>query len=390
VKVVIAHNRYASTRPSGENTAVAVDIANLTAAGVRVIEFLRTSDELASLPIGERVALPVSPVYAARAQRQLRDLLDHERPDVLHLHNPYPLLSPWVVRTAHAYGVPVVHTVHNYRQTCVNGLHFRDGAPCHDCVGRLPTPAVRHGCYRGSRAQSTAVAAAITMHRGTWRTVDRFLALTPAMAGYVRSLGIPDERIVVRPNSVPDPGGHTEAGEGFLVVGRLSVEKGIALMLDAWCRHPEGTLGPLRVAGEGPLTDLVTARAAGRSDIEYLGRLDAAGVVCEMRRSAVVVVPSVWDEVCPMVAVEALANGRPVLGTDRGGLPWLVGAVGEAGPAGWLVEPDVNVLSAVLPTVRAEAAGRSGPARRQYERRFSPAIATATLIATYRDVARPA
>jgi glycosyltransferase involved in cell wall biosynthesis len=354
-----------------------------------VIEFLRTSDEIPFLPIGERVALPTSPVYAARAQRELRALLDRERPDVLHLHNPYPLLSPWVIRTSHGHGVPVVHTVHNYRQTCVNGLHFRAGAPCYDCVGRrLPTPAVRHGCYRDSRAQSMAMAAAVTMHRGTWRTVDRVLAPTPAMATYVRSLGIPDERIVVRPNSVPDPGEHSLAGDGFLVAGRLSAEKGIALVLDAWHRHPEGVLGRLRIAGEGPLADLVRSRAAGRCDIEYLGRLDPAGVARAMRQSAVVVVPSVWDEVCPIVAVEALAHGRPVLGTRRGGLPWLIGASDDVRDeaAGWLVQPTVDALAAGLPTALAGAAGRRGPARRRYERRFSPAIGTATLIATYQGV----
>ena len=389
MKVVVAHNRYVSSRPSGENAVVDSDIANLTAAGVEVVEFLRSSDDIASMPLAQRVTLPVSPLYAARAQRELAALLDRERPDVLHLHNPYPLLSPWVVRTAHAHGVPVVHTVHNYRQSCVNGLHFRDGAPCHDCVGRrLPTPAVRHGCYRGSRAQSTVMATALTMHRGTWRTVDRFLALTPAMAAYVRSLGIPDDRIVVRPNSVPDPGPSTADGDGFLVVGRLSAEKGIALMLDAWSRHPEGSLGPLRIAGDGPLTDLVAARAATRSDIEYLGRLDAADVVRAMRRAAVVAVPSVWDEVCPMVALEAMANGRPVLGTRRGGLPWLIGATdGLADDAGWLVEPDVDALSAALPAARTGAAALSGSARRHYEHRFSPAVATATLISTYRGLA---
>src|SRR5260370_8659857 len=95
--------------------------------------------------------------------------------------------------------------------------------------------------------------AAITVHRGTWRSVDRMLALTPSMAAYVRSLGVPADRVVVRPNSVPDPGEHRVVGDGFLVAGRLSAEKGVALMLDAWSRHPDGTLGPLRIPGPRPL-----------------------------------------------------------------------------------------------------------------------------------------
>lgn len=390
MKVVVAHNLYSSRQPSGENVVVAGEIAKLTDAGITVLEFLRSSDEIPSLPLAERATLPLAPVYARRAQRELDALLARERPDVVHLHNPYPLLSPWVVRTAHDRGVPVVHTVHNFRQTCVNGLHFRAGAPCHDCVGRaLPTPAVRHSCYRGSRTQSAVMATALTVHRRTWRRIDRMLALTPAVAEYVRSLGVPPERVVVRPNSVPDPGRHSTTGDGFLVAGRLSAEKGIARLLDAWRRHPDGALGQLRIAGDGPLTDLVWSQAKARPDIEYLGTLDHDGVVAAMRRSSVVVVPSVWDEVCPMVAIEAMANARPVLGTNRGGLPWLVGATPEQPTsAGWLVEPEVDALAAALPAARDEAATLSGAARHRYEERFTPARSTASLIAVYEDVVR--
>jgi glycosyltransferase involved in cell wall biosynthesis len=335
----------------------------------------------------ERLTLPFSPVYAPRAQRELTALLARERPDVVHLHNPYPLLSPWVVRTAHAHGVPVVHTVHNFRQTCVNGVHFRDGAACHACVGpALPIPAVRYGCYRGSRVQSAVMATAITVHRATWRQLDRMLALTPAMAEYARSLGVPADRVVVRPNSVPDPGEHAVVGDGFLFAGRLSAEKGVALLLEAWGRHGDGTLGPLRIAGDGPLADLVRSHAAVRSDIEYLGRLDQAGMADAMRRCAAVVAPSLWDEVLPTVALEALANGRPVVGTTVGGLPWLLEAGVSGRSAGWLVEPDVDALAARLPVARAEAAGLSARARRTYESRFTPAVTTATLLAVYEDL----
>src|SRR5215471_176182 len=108
MKVVIAHNRYSSAQPSGENVVVDAEIAQLRAAGVEVVPFLRSSDEIGSLPLGRKILLPMAPVWAPGAQRDLARLLRDERPDVFHLHNPYPLLSPWVVRTAHAHGVPVV------------------------------------------------------------------------------------------------------------------------------------------------------------------------------------------------------------------------------------------------------------------------------------------
>ena len=186
MKVVVAHNQYSSDQPSGQNVVVAEEIANLTAAGVTVLEFLRSSDEIPSLPLAERAALPLSPVYARRASASsTRCWLN----DSGLLHAPAQPLP-----VALALGCP-----HRPRARCtgrahgpqlppnLRHLHFRDGAPCHDCVGRaLPIPAVQHGCYRGSRAQSAVMAAALTVHRGTWRRIDRMLALTPAIAARTR------------------------------------------------------------------------------------------------------------------------------------------------------------------------------------------------------------
>jgi glycosyltransferase involved in cell wall biosynthesis len=223
------------------------------------------------------------------------------------------------------------------------------------------------------------MAATLALHRGTWSTVDRMVVLTPVMADYARGLGIADERIVVRPNPVPDPGPPTPVGDGFLFAGRLSAEKGLMLLLEAWSRHPDGALGRLRIAGDGPLADAVRARAAGRADIEYLGHLAAADVATMIRGSAVVVVPSTWDEVCPTVVLAALAHGRPVLGSARGGLPWIIG------DAGWVVDPTVPSLATALPEARARAADLGALARRRYEEQFTPERAMRTLLDAYRD-----
>jgi glycosyltransferase involved in cell wall biosynthesis len=376
VKVVVAHNRYASAQPSGENVVVDADIAQLRAAGVEVLPLLRGSDEIASWSPVRRAVLAGSPFYAPAAQRELRALLRRHRPDVVHLHNPYPLISPWVVRTAQAHGVPVVQTVHNYRQVCANGVLFRDGAVCTECVGRaLPTPAVRHGCYRGSRAQSLVMAATLTAHRPTWRRVDRFLAPTASIAAYLGRAGIAPDRVAVKPNTVADPGPPDPLGDGFLFLGRLVPEKGLALLLAAWCRHPVGSLGVLRIAGDGPLRTL-PART-GRSDVLSLGPLDRAGVRAAVRDSSVVVVPSIWPDVLPTVALEALAAGRPVLGTAIGGIPDAVG------PAGWLVAPTEPALAAALAVARREAPALAPLARHRYLTTFHPDLVTAQLLATY-------
>ncbi|MFG1926285.1 glycosyltransferase family 4 protein [Cryptosporangium sp. NPDC048952] len=389
MKIVIAHNRYVSANPSGENTVVDLESRLLSEVGVTVLPFQRSSDEIATLSTGQKALLPISPLYARQAQRELAALLSAEKPDVLHLHNPYPLLSPWVIRTAHAHGVPVVHTVHNFRQVCANGLYFRDGHACHDCLGKsFPYPAVQHSCYRGSKAQSALMATTLAAHRGTWHSVDRYLALTPAIAEHLRSFGVADSSITVKPNGVPDPGRHSEPGSGLLFVGRFSAEKGLDLLLDAWQRHADGSLGTLRLIGDGPLASSVAAATAGRRDIELLGRRPHAEVQEVMRASAALVTPSTWDEVCPMVVVEALANARPVLATAMGGLPYLVGAgAGGAAAAGWTVPPDVDALAAMLPRVVAEAPGLAGAARQRYEEHFSTTVTTAALLGVYEELA---
>ncbi len=390
MKVVVAHNRYVSAQPSGENTIVDAEIAQLRAAGVTVLPFLRSSDEIAALGPVQKALLPLSPIYNGAAQRELGALLRTERPDVLHLHNPYPLLSPWVVRTAHAHGVPVVQTVHNYRQVCAPGLYFRDGQICQECQGRrFALPAIRHACYRDSRAQSAVMATTLALHRGTWRSVDLFVALTDGVAAHLREYGIPADRIVVKPNAIPAPGPPPAGpGNGFLFAARLSAEKGLGLLLDAWSRHGLGELGTLRIAGDGPLRQLAETAAARRSDVSYLGPLDAAAVRAEIRAAGCVVVASTWHDVLPTIVIEALSHGRPVLGTAMGGIPYLLGTDSPATAAGWVVEPEPAALAAGLKTAHAGAAALAGAARQRYETMFTPELLTQRLIDIYTQVAR--
>jgi glycosyltransferase involved in cell wall biosynthesis len=381
LRVVVAHNRYASGQPSGENIVVDAEIAQLRAAGVTVLPFLRSSDDIGALPAGQKALLPLSPIWNRWAGRDLAALIAAERPHVVHLHNPYPLISPWVVRVAQRAGVPVVQTVHNYRQVCAPGLYFRDGHICTDCKGRaVGWPAVVHACYRGSRPQSAIMAATLAVHRGTWRGVDRYVALTSAVAEHLRDFGIPAERIRVKPNGIPDPGVAPTGGSGLLFAARLVPEKGVGLLMDAWRSFSGPGSGVLRIAGDGPMRPAVEAFAAERDDVSYLGPLDRAAMRDAIAASAAVVVASTWHDVLPTIAVEALAGGRPVLGTAAGGIPWIVG------DAGWVVEPTVAGLAGGLARAAAGAAGLSAAARARYEQEFTPDVTVRRLIGIYTEL----
>jgi glycosyltransferase involved in cell wall biosynthesis len=241
-------------------------------------------------------------------------------------------------------------------------------------------PAVMHACYRGSRAQSLVMATTLAAHRGTWRSVDRFIALTDAIAEHLREFGVPAARIVVKPNSVPDPGPPAPLGDGLLFLGRLVEEKGVRLLLRAWDLGADGALGPLRIGGDGPLRPEVEAAAARRTDVTYLGPLNPAGVRAALRDAAAVVAPSVWHDVLPTVILEALANARPVLGTALGGIPSLVG------PAGVVVAPTAEALAAGFAALRKDAATLSTVARERYLAAFHPDVVLARLLEVYRSV----
>jgi len=386
MRVLVAHNRYRSGQPSGENAVVAEEIAALRAVGAEVLTMLPGSDDIGRLRPHRRLLLAAGPVIDPYAVRQLRRLIAESRPDVLHVHNLFPQLSPWLVRAARARGVPVVATVHNYRQSCVAGFRYRDGGPCDACVGRrLPVPAVRHGCYRGSRAQSLAMAAGQVAHRRTWRQVDRYIALTPLLRTELTRLGVPANRITLRPTAVADPGPPGPLGHNVLFVGRLDQMKGADLLLDAFTRAdlPRGTR--LRIVGAGPLGAELASLAGTRPDVDLVGGLDPAGVARELRAAGLVAIPSRWYEGQPRVYAEALAHARPVLATDAGALAGLDGL-----GVGWSVPARPAAIAAALAVLhdRATLARAASAARDRYRQLHTPDQAIESLLAVYRQVTR--
>ena len=359
MRVLVVHNRYVSAVPSGENAAVDDEIATLREAGIDVVTHIRSSDEIARVTPG----LAVRPVFSKTDAREVAAKLDGV--DVVHLHNPYPLLSPYVVRVAKRAGKPVVQTVHNYRHGCVAGSHYRDGHVCEDCLGtRTRWPGVAHGCYRGSRAQSVVLTAAELVHGGTWRQVDRYLALTSFAKDKLVAAGLPAERIDVRPTSRPDPGEPTPPGEGLLFVGRLDEEKGAPLLYAAW-----------RDAGRPPLTVIGDGTHKPPPGVDYRGQQPADVVAHDMERCAAVVVPSVVYEGYPRVVVEAFSRGRPVVATDVGPLPSII-----TPDRGWVAPP--GSLASALRSVTPDAA-RGAAARAHYVAELTPEIALRRLLDVY-------
>lgn len=367
MKILIVHNRYRIA--GGEDVVVQQEAVLLRDSGHDVSIWLTSSHEYLRLPRWQQA---IALFWNSAMYRRLRERMRADRPDVVHIHNTYPLISPAVIHAARAEGVPVVMTVHNYRLCCLNAYMFRNGEVCRDCLGRTPWRGVWNGCYR-SRPEALALSLMLVGHRWlrTWDMVDVFIALTDFSRDILVRTGVAAERIVVKPNCVLDPGTADDGRSGerrALYVGRLTPEKGVRTLLDAWKRL--GAVLPLDIVGDKQLPDGSLFQDPELPGVRMLGQRSREDVLDLMRRAFVLVVPSLWYEGMPMVCLEAFAVGTPVIASDLGALPDILGDSGLVFQPGNAADLERQVRHLLENPGLAELLGAHG--RREYVKRYAP------------------
>lgn len=380
MKILLVHNSY--REPGGEDTVVRSEVELLRAAGhdVRVHSEENPIGKVAS--VRDLTLAPWNPLSAARIKGTVTDF----QPNVAHVHNTWFRLSPAVVHAIHQAGIPVVMTLHNYRIACANALLLRDGKPCELCVGTHPWRSVKYRCYRDSRAASLAAATTIALARSlrVWqRNVNLFIALTEFARSRAISHGLPEDKIIVGPNFTSDPGPRhraPSASDTLLFVGRLSHEKAVQVLLHAWeLQRPAGLR--LDIVGDGPLKSQIEGQQL--PGVRLLGELERHEVLIKMLSARALIYPSVAIEGQPMVLLEALAAGLPILASDQlAAVPNTVGPLGRE----WLFPSDDAValgerLKRMTDTVAIDRAGNI--ARATYERSYTPEIGLALLEGAY-------
>jgi glycosyltransferase involved in cell wall biosynthesis len=325
VKILLVHNFYRIT--GGECHAVRSQQRLLEKKGHRVILYSAHSSDLEQTTALNRLAAATRVRGNNRVCRDLQRVIREEKPDLAHVHNVFPILSPKIYPTLKQLGVPVVQTIHNLRLICPGGFMFTNGNVCEKCLHHSLNNAVIHRCVQGNRISSLVYADAI--HRA-WRkgwfpdAIDRYLVLNNFFGEQLTARGIARSKQRVLPNFVEIPDtGHTAKKPYVLFLGRLSPEKGIHTLLEAWSELDGITL---KIAGAGELEPLVKEQAAGRlkNRIEFLGYVEAEEKTRLLREAMATVTPSTWYENCPISVLESLAAGTPALVTSMGGLPDLV------------------------------------------------------------------
>lgn len=380
-RVLIIHNRY--RQPGGEDVVAEMQARLLREKGHEVFLLEKNNREIDGYSLWRKAQLffqmPNNPAAAA----EVREVVRSFKPDVAHVHNTLPLLSPSIYAPLAQAGVKVIQFLHNCRLICAAGTLFRAGAACTLCAKGGPENAIVYRCWANSMFASLAFTRMLRRHRRrrTWHTqVDLFVALN----AYLREVLVqhdlvPAERIVVQPNFLyveppaAAPGG-AGAGEGFVFAARLVPEKGLSTLLQA-CALCRGTR--FEIIGDGPL---LPARLAP----PFTGRLPRAEVLARLAAARALVFPSEWPEGCPSTIIEAMALSRPVIAARVPGVVELV----EEGVTGLLFEPgSAAALAAQIKRLNeapALAVRLGGAGREKYLREYSPAAGYRRLEEIYR------
>jgi glycosyltransferase involved in cell wall biosynthesis len=391
MKILILHNRYQIA--SGEEAVLKAEQQLLEEQG-HIVTLLEVDNSDITGIFG-KVKAAVNVIYSHSSKRKVQETISHFKPDIVHVHNFFPLLSPSIYFACNEAGVPVVQTLHNYRLLCASASFYRDSQICENCLGKpFGWPSIIHKCYRGSSVGSAAVSAMPSVHRwlNTWtERVDGYICLTEfARTKFIQG-GLPANKIFVKPNFVyPKPlnfkafQANLNHESYALYVGRLWPEKGIGTLIKAW-KTVNSEL-QLKIVGDGPLMDQIRKEIQNISSIELLGQQPSETVYQLMANAQFVVVPSEWYEPFGLTAIESFAVGTPVVGANLGSLSEIVvdSVTGLHFESGNSADLATKIQWAIAHPESLTTMGKT--AYHTYQTRYSPEVNYRQLLQIYQSV----
>jgi glycosyltransferase involved in cell wall biosynthesis len=328
MKILLIHNDY--QQAGGERVAVEAQIALLRRHNQELSFFLKDNTEINTYTALQKLGMVPRVVYSSKTYKDVRATVAETRPDVAHIHNVFPLISPAVYRALSDSGIPIVQTLHNFRFLCPNGIFYTKGETCELCKFGNTVNAVLLKCYRNSYSLSALYAFSVGLHRrlGTFQMIDHFIALTGFTAGKIIESGLANrEKVSILGNfileNIPVPGEYNPKGPYVVYLGRLSPEKGVDILI----RAMSGISGlELKIAGDGPQASELKnlARKLGLAHVTFLGNISGNQKWDLLRNAAAAIVPSLVYENLPFTLLESMAVGTPVIASDIGSLPYII------------------------------------------------------------------
>jgi glycosyltransferase involved in cell wall biosynthesis len=326
MRILQIHNKY---RPGwgGEDTVADLEAELLLANGHEVERLSVWTGELEGASMLKVIGAGLGTVWSFRGYALTRKAIDNFQPDLVHVHNFFPLFSPSVFWAANGVGVPVVQTLHNYRLTCANALLLRSDKPCEECVGRFPWAALRYRCHSSSFFRTLAVTSMNVIHRwvGTYRNkVQAYIALTPFSKEILVRAGLPSDKIFIKPNFTAGPEFLvTLRSQTVIYAGAINRAKGVHLLLKAWVQLKPPNY-QLVILGDGPDRPKLQSLYAGDSTIQWLGSQPRQVVLEYIAKSRWLVLPSLAYENFAMSVLEAFSVGTPVIVPGHGAFAAIV------------------------------------------------------------------
>jgi glycosyltransferase involved in cell wall biosynthesis len=325
MRILKVHNYY--IRPGGEDAVFRAETSILRSAGHEVWEYLEYNEKIETM---SRASVAIQTLWSNVSYRRLKKFLQEVKPEVVHFHNTFPLISPSAYYACQDLNIPVVQTLDNQRLICPASTFYRNEKPCLDCLGKtVPWPGVLHACYHDSHVHTAVVASMVTLHKwlGTWKTkVDTFLCSTSFYRDLFVQAGFPADKIVVMPHFVQQQPWFEmseSAGDYALFAGRLDPEKGINTLLEAW-RFLDV---PLMIRGEGRMEEWARefVKKHGLKNIKFPGRMSERELSELIGNARFLIMPSEgYYETFGLVIIEAHAHGIPVIASNLGVVPELV------------------------------------------------------------------
>jgi glycosyltransferase involved in cell wall biosynthesis len=350
MKILLVHNFYQSSSPSGEDSVFKNELGLLEKSNINVITYTKHNDKILKYRILNKIKLPFKNIWSLETYREIQSLIKREKPDVAHFHNIWYLISPSAYYACKDMGVAVVQTLHNFRIFCTNGLLLRDENICEECITktsnkfRVIKNALKYKCYKKSRLYSLSVAFTEYIHwiNETWiNKVDEYIALTKFSKNKFIEAGLPSSKIYVKPNFLLNPPRPNYSHKNYaLFIGRLSYEKGINILIDSikYLNFLFKRINfKIKIIGDGPLKAYMEnlILVSDIKNIEFLGLKNNNECIELLKDAKFLILPSICYEVFPMVVIEAFACGKPVIASNLGALAELI----EDGRTGLLFEP---------------------------------------------------
>lgn len=384
MKILLLHNRY--QQKGGEDHVFHEETELLRKNGHEVETLLFTNDAITG--IKEKIKTGIRIFYNRRSARLLENKIKTFHPDIIHVHNFFPVASPAVFHVAGRKKIPVVATIHNYRLICPGAILYREGKTCERCVNAFfPWQGVLSSCYRNSMIQSFISGAMVAYHKftGTWKNkVSAYIMLTNfAKNKFIdSSLGLSEEQLKIKPNFVPDKGYDYQKDNFFLFIGRLSPEKGIMTMLNSFAESGE----TLKIIGDGIMRDQVDAYADKYSNIHYEGFRDNVFIMQNLKKARALIFPSLWYEGFPITILEAFSAATPVIASDLGSMPEIVsdnlnGLIFKRGD-----KADLSLKVKRIVNDSVFASSLSLNARYSFENQYTPEVNYRQLIKIYNSL----